>query len=392
VTARAVPVALAAVLFFGGALVVVDSGRRRAASPFPAGSVFNETPEGLSLAFRYLRARAGRAESPTVSVLSERVRTGALPPRGVLFRVRPQRKPPLAPAGGSARKKKEAGGGRARPPRVLLTPTEREWVRGGGRLVLAVDSAYGPVDIDRRVGGGPVRKVFPVWPGVSDLEPSPRGLGGGLVEEAYAVFVRGAVPVVSRLEAGRGDVVLVAAPEWLENRRLGRAHDLRLLEALAGEGRPVLFDEWAHGLGEEKGLFELLLEWGFGPAFAVTVLAFATLLGRERRRLAAGEDEPGDERSDAVDLVDSLGQLYERALTRREAAALHLEGLRHAVAARTGLRGAALERRTRELLGGGLPAASRRAERTPSEFLRSLAAVNEGYRRLHDHAHARRSP
>ena len=391
---RALPLTLAAVLFFGGALAVVDSARRSSASAFPPGSVFNETPQGLSLAYRYLQARGrrGGAAVATVSVLSERARAGTLPPGGVLFRVRPWWEPPLSGAADERDRKKGGGRGSPRDSRALLTPAERDWVRGGGRLVLAVDSAYGPLDTDPPAARGPVRKVFPLWPGVSELEPLPRGLAGPLVGEAIAVFAEGSAPIVSRLRAGRGDVFLLSVPEWLENGRLARAHHLRLLEALAGEDRPVLFDEWAHGLGREKGLFELLLEWGFGPAFVGVALAFASLVWRARRPLAPPGDEPTDERSEAVDLVDSLGQLYDRNLTRREATALHLEGFRRAVAVRTGLRGAALERRTRDLLGGAPPAATRRGEMPPSEFLASLAAVNEGYRRLHDHAHARRSP
>ena len=48
----------------------------------------------------------------------------------------------------------------------LLTPEEEEWVRGGGRLVLATAVPLGPLEI-RGGKNGIAAKVFPIWPGVS---------------------------------------------------------------------------------------------------------------------------------------------------------------------------------------------------------------------------------
>jgi hypothetical protein len=185
-------------------------------------------------------------------------------------------------------------------------------------------------------------------------------------------------------------VILLAVPEVLENGRLAQADHLLLLEALAGTGRPVAFDEWAHGLGHDGGLLERLLAWGFGPALVVGALAFALALWRGRARLGPEEPEPPERRSEAVDLVDSLGSLYERALSRREAAALHLQAFRRAVALRTGLAGGALDRRVRDLLGGGPPPLPAAGEIPASDFARRLSLVNGGYRRLHEHARTRR--
>jgi hypothetical protein len=191
---------------------------------------------------------------------------------------------------------------------------------------------------------------------------------------------------------GRGEVLLLTAPQLLENERLAAADHLALLEALAGEERPVVFDEWAHGLGQDESLLALMLEWGLGPALVVAALTFILLLWRSRTRLGPEEDDTEEERSEAVDLVDSLAQLYDRALSRREATSLHLRGFRQAVSLRTGLKGAALERRARELLddAAALPVGER--EIPASAFLRTLQAVNDGYRRLDEHAHTRRRP
>jgi hypothetical protein len=407
---------LSGLAFVAGALAIVDASGRRAEGTFAAGSVFSEEPEGLSLAFRYLSERSAGEEAgrPEVSVLSRRLGVGSLPADGVLFRWRPRRTP-FPPSREDLEKKSseeedseeedhEGEGPEVESssedtpspetPERLLTGREEAWVRNGGRLVLGLDSGYGPLGIRRNVRGGPVRKVFPLWPGVAVLEPGAkkRSITDGPAEEAHAVFVQGSSALVSRLVVGRGEVLLLAAPELVENERLAAADHLGLLEALAGSGRPVAFDEWTHGLGQDETLLELMLEWGLGPTLVVGALAFVLVLWRRRTRVGPEEDDTTEERSEAVDLVDSLAQLYDRALSRREAAALHLQGFRKAVALRTGLKGAALERRARELLGGtgDLPAGVR--EIPASAFLGTLTAVNAAYRRLDEHAHSRRRP
>jgi hypothetical protein len=367
-------IALAWATFAAGGLWVVKASASRSAGGFAPGSVHNPSPEGLSMAYRYLgeRARLAGGSRPAPSVLAETPRSDNLPPGGVLFRIRPLRSP------------------RAAAP--LLTPSEDLWVRAGGRLVLGVASSYGP--LTRMAGGSalPPRKVFPLWPGVRRLAPSGGApvLGGPPAADAHAVFLAGDVSILSRLTLGRGDVILLATPDVLENGGLARADHLRLLEALA-ESRPVLFDEAAHGLGRDGGLVERLFAWGFGPSLVVAALAFALALWRGRARLGPADGEPPDTRSDAVDLVDSLAQLYERALSRRDAVSLYIQAFRRTVSLRTGLAGAALDRRVLDLLGEALPPFPA-GEIPTSDFTRRLSLVNDGYRRLHEHARTRRSP
>jgi hypothetical protein len=360
--------------FAAGALWVVKEGASRSAGGFPPGSVFNPTPEGLSMAHRYLgeRSRLAGGRRPAPTVLAETARADNLPPGGVLFRIRPLRSP------------------RAAAP--LLTPSEDLWVRAGGRLVLGVASSYGPLTLTPAGPAWPLRKVFPLWPGVRRLAPSGGlpALGGPPAADAHAVFLAGDVPILSRLPLGRGDVILLATPDVLENGGLARADHLRLLEALAGS-RPVLFDEAAHGLGRDGGLLERLFAWGFGPSLVVGALAFALALWRGRARLGPAEGEPPEARSEAVDLVDSLAQLYERALSRRDAASLYLQSFRRAVSLRTGLAGGALDRRVRDLLGEAPPPLPAAGEIPASDFTRRLSLINDGYRRLHEHARTRRS-
>ena len=389
---RLLPV-LAWAAFVAGALWVATAGGRRSASGFPPGSVFNPTPNGLSTAYRYLgeRARLPGAPRPAPAVLAERVRPGTLPRDGVLFRLRPLRSAHAVSAE-EAGSRQEKAGRKREERRPLLVPAEEAWVRAGGRLVLGAASSYGPLTVTPGRTGAPPRKVFPLWPGVVRLAlaGAAPALGGPPAADAHAVFVAGEAPVVSRLPLGQGEVILLAAPDVLENGRIDKADHLLLLEALAGTGRPVAFDEWAHGLGQEGSLLQGLLAWGFGPALVVGAVAFALALWRGRARLGPEEPERPEARSEAVDLVDSLALLYERALSRREAASLHLEAFRRAVSLRTGLAGGALDRRVRDLLGEGPPPLPPAGEIPASDFARRLSLVNDGYRRLHEHARTRR--
>ena len=185
---------------------------------------------------------------------------------------------------------------------------------------------------------------------------------------------------------------MLAVPSVLDNARLARADHLRLLEALVETGRPIAFDEWTHGYGEDPGLLSLLLAWGLGPSLIAAALSFGLALWRGRTRVGPAEADPADPRNEPVDLVDSLSQLYDRALTRRDALALHADGLRAAVALRSGARGESLERRVRELLGGEAPSLAGERDLTPPQFRRALHFFNEGYRRLEEHAHTRDRP
>lgn len=373
--------------FAAGAVWVVGAGGPRSAAGFAPASVFNPTPAGLSTAYRYLseRSRLAGGGRPAPAVLAEPPRADNLPRDGVLFRVRPLRPPHAVTA-------EEVGPEKKTSRTPALTPAEDVWVRDGGRLVLAVAESYGTLTLGAGRSAPPPRKVFPIWPGVLRLDPAGAVPvpGGPLSADAHAVFMAGDTPVLMRLPLGRGDLILLVTPDVLENGRLGLADHLRLLEALAGAGRPVVFDEWAHGLRRDGGLFTQLLAWGFGPSMVVGGLAFALALWRGRARLGPEEGEPTETRSEAVDLVDSLAQLYQRALSRREAAALHYQAFRRAVSLRSGLSGGGLDRRVRDLLGKGPPPLPAAGEIPASDFARRLSLVNDGYRRLHEHARTRR--
>lgn len=364
---RGALLALGALAYLGGVLSWLASERALVAPRlFPPGSVHNTDPRGLSLAYRYLAQRGGTSK---VRALGRPLEPLSVEAGSVVFRVRPE--------------ERETRG--KRPAAAVLTPGEQAFVREGGRLVLAIDGRYGPLST-KPAGPGEARKLFPLWSGVGALRPEPpRALVGPALAETHAVFALGGDALVSRQVLGRGDVILTAAPELLENRLLGEADHLALLVSLAGDGRAVYFDERAHGAAEEASLFALLTAWGLGPTLVLAALAAGLAFWRARARLGPAEDEHQETRSEAVDLVDSLGRLYDRTLTRDEALRLHALGFERAVQARSGTKGEALRARVRELIGSPPPAArSRQRELEPLDFARRLKTLNDAYRRLLD--------
>jgi hypothetical protein len=391
--------AAALAVYLAAVAVWVGYDRRSAREAFLPGSVYSAGDEGLSLAFAYLRRRGA-----PVATLRRRTEAEALPRGAVVFRVLPAMEPFLAQEEEETDKdqkdckdckdkgKKDGGKGSRtkRPP--LLTAGEDAWVRDGGRLVLAVASSYGPLDLAKIEEKTPVRKVFPVWPGVSEVHATARlGLTGPALAGFQAIALAGATPVIAREAVGGGEVLLLSCPEVLENRHLGEAHHLALLEALAGlpERRAVFFDERAHGLGDDAGMTATLGAWGLGPLLLLALLAAAAAFWRAAVRLGAADRDDRDTRSDAVELVDSLAGLYDRALGRGDAVRLYHESFVQTVAAETGLRGPALETRARELLerAGGFeaPAVTDPRNDLPKDrFDRDLRTLNEAFRRLQD--------
>ncbi len=278
-------------------------------------------------------------------------------------------------------------------PDPLLADGEEAWVRAGGRLVLAVGGGYGPVQVEELEGKASMAKVFPLWPGVRKLQPeSVRALGGSPVAVGTAVFVAQERPVISRIMIGSGEVILIAIPEIFANERLAAGDHLALLQALAGPpgARPVYFDEWSHGFARSKGTLALALSWGFGPALGLALVALAAGFWRAWRPIGPPEREDPDLRSEAVDLVGALGELYDRALRRVDALRLHYDNLVRTVAAETGLSGAALAARIAALLPGFSPPAPGAAEISREELRQKLRLVNDAFGRIDVRTHARR--
>jgi hypothetical protein len=353
--------AIAGVLAVGAALWWIADGARGREGRYPPGSVHDTSPDGLSLAGAYLRAQGAEVE-----VLARPLGVAPPPESAVVLRVLPQ---------------EAVGGTRG----VVVAARDEEWVRRGGRLVLATSAGV-------REREGPARSVFPGWPHFTPPVPAVfRVLPPG----AHALAVVGDEPILARVPLGAGEVVLLAAPGALQNRGLAGEGNLELLHRLAAGRAPVAFDEHAHGLGHSLGVLDVVLEHGLGPALVLGALAGAAAAARARVRLGPPEPDAEDLRSDAVELVASIGQLYARAMSRGEGLSLYREAYAQAVRQSTGLSGAALQERVRaNLARAGSGGREGDGEPTRDRFQAQLRAINQAFAALRPRAAAasRRGP
>jgi hypothetical protein len=261
------------------------------------------------------------------------------------------------------------------PPRPkqlpLLNDRDEAFLRRGGRIVLA--SAVGTLDA-AAAHEKVAHKVLPIWPAVDRiaLDDDARAFLT-LRPRMLPLFIAGTNVVLARERIGDGELFVLSAPELLQNDKLMR--NLALLAALAGDGRPVYFDEVMHGIVRGDGALSLMKEWNLGPFLLMLAATAVLVFWRGGRRIGPADDDPRDTRSDAVDLVRSLGALYHEVTSDTEAIALYYDALTRAVAHGSGLRGDALRKRVDELTGGLVPPEG--AERMPRvTFARQLQAIN----------------
>jgi hypothetical protein len=376
---RALMFAVPVVLYFAVALLWIGGDRRIAKHAFDEFSASNTGPKGTSLASKYL-ARSGRRVDALTLALNDR----NVAPRAVVFRLGSQAIERFrAELEELDEEKLDKKGKKPKPRRHYVTPLlndeEEAWVRAGGRLVVATEARYGSLDVGDAPAKG-AKKVFPLWPGLETIDlPASRAVSGEALRNGHAVYVAQDKAVVARVADGAGDVIVFGAPEALDNEHL--AKNLPFLVALAGGARRVYFDETIHGMGTGDGALALMKEWRLGPFLLLLLIVAAVVVWRGGTRVGVPDDEFADTRSDAIDLVGSLGALYERSMTKGEALAAYQRELTRAVAASTGLRGDALHKRLAELTGGTDPA-WKHQQITDEEFQRMLTSLNAAFARL----------
>src|SRR6185369_7246214 len=97
-------------------------------------------------------------------------------------------------------------------------------------------------------------KVFPIWPGLDRVSlPIARTLQGeDVLRHMHALYVIGEYPAIARAAIGKGDLILLGAPELFDNEHVSRHLDL--LTALAADRRAIYFDETVHGLVTDFGM------------------------------------------------------------------------------------------------------------------------------------------
>jgi hypothetical protein len=348
---RAWPLVVTAIVFIAFAILWIVSDRRASQRVYDRYSTENTGKEGLSLAYGYL------GKTRKVGQLTRPFGREPLERNATLFRL--VDRIGVVTDGEFAESDAPPPKPRLRP--ILDNDTEA-FIRRGGRIVFAVTDGLLPADA---VTVQTATKVFPIWPAVAQIKLFPTSGGYTLLHpQMHALFIAGEQVIVARQRIGAGEVYLFSAPEVLRNSQI--AENLALLEALAGEGRPVYFDEVMHGIVSGDGALALMKEWNLGPFLLLLALVTALAFWREGKRVGRPDDEYRETRSDAVDLVRSLGALYRDVTPAGTEVSLYHDALVRTVAHTSGLRGEALHKRVDELTGGG----------------RDLESINQAFRVL----------
>jgi hypothetical protein len=363
---RILPLLLAIAAFTGFGVLWIVTDERAAQRIYDSYSSLNTGETGLSLASGYLARRT------TVSILSRPLGREPIEPDAVVFRVAEELPVFFDP---ERLEKNEFG-----PPRPkqnpLLSDAEDAFVRGGGRVVLA--AAGGGLDMTA-VERGRATKVFPIWRRLPHIDLIAGRAFLTLRPRMHAFFVHQDRVVLARERIEKGELLVLSEPELLQNKHLGK--NLELLAALAGPKRPVYFDEVPHGIVSDDGALALMKEWNLGPFLLLLGAVAVLIFWREGKRIGPAEDGHRETRSDAVDLVRSLGALYQGVTTDAEALVLYHEALSRTVASQTGLRGEPLRKRVEDLTGGFV--APEPGARVPRPvFERLLAQLNQGFETL----------
>jgi len=159
---RALPLLLAVAAFFIAGAIWIGSNRV-ANFAFTPGSVSNTSSTGTSLAYAYLGRRG------IVKMLTTPLRNDVVPGNAIVFRI------DYADADDFDDEDEERGNKKTKAVPFFLAPADEEFVRGGGRLVLA--SSYFEGSLEMRDDAGKVAaKVFPIWPAIETLS-LPESLG-----------------------------------------------------------------------------------------------------------------------------------------------------------------------------------------------------------------------
>jgi len=383
---RALPLLLAIAAFFVAALVWIGSDPLVSEQAFDEFSMENTSPSGLSIAFRYLQRTGHR-----VFRLDAPLRPNLVPPNAVLIRAGVLEDPAFARDEEEAKPRdKKKTKIKTKYVTPLLTSIEDQWVRGGGRLILASPESFGSLRL-RGEKRAMAAKVFPlptsaVWitaPKARSIDPRT------LPAHMHALYTINGAPAIASERIGNGEVILIAIPEFLQNEFIRWSGAVPLLETFAPANRPIYFDESIHGFDANGGSLELMKEWTLGPFLGLLGIAALLYFWRHSKRIGPAEDDARETRSDAVDLVHSLGALYRESMTDEEALESYRDMLVRTVAAQSGLAGEALHRRVSDLTQHDTAAGGGRRMRAAG-FKRHLDVLNEAFRKL-EHGREKRA-
>jgi hypothetical protein len=363
---RLLPLLVAIAAFAGFGMLWIITDERASQRVYDKYSSANTSDEGLSLASAYLARRT------PVAMLTRPVGRVPIEANAVVFRITEELATFFDP---EDLDEKQFGPPRPRQ-QPLLSNAEHAFVRGGGRVVIATEA--GALDVSL-IEQAPVLKVFPIWPRVKALVLETRRAFASPSPRMQPIFVSDKRVILARERIGAGDVIVLSAPELLQNRHL--TANLELLAAFAGAKRPVYFDEVPHGIVSDDGALEMMKEWNLGTFLVLLGVVALLIFWREGKRVGPAEDEYRETRSDAVDLVRSLGALYRGVTSDAESIALYHDALTRTAASQSGLRGDMLRKRVDDLTGGLVPP-NGTGTLPPPVFKRMLAQINQGFEKL----------
>jgi hypothetical protein len=323
--------AVLAVLLMVGAGVAGLGVRYLRGTHFPAGSSYRSDDRGLRALYLLLEETGHRP----------RRLTRAQPPPGVLLVVA---EPPKAPSPDrdAALVEWVARGGEL----LFVMPREEAAAEGrtppspqpeaGQDAAATTEKAVAKPTLAERLG---LRAVSgDIWGGPMEDSPFYRlDLGEELALRYFTYWPRDArvllggpdAPVALETRLGEGRVTALADPSLLENEGVAEGDHLFVALALtAGRGRPVVFDEFGHGVGERAGLAYVLARYGLLPT-AFAALAFLGLLAwRTGSPEAPRQDGPAAPFEVRDSLVEARALLYSHALRPKEAVELVERDLR----------------------------------------------------------------
>ncbi len=147
------------------------------------------------------------------------------------------------------------------------------------------------------------RIVFLRSPGY--LRATPEATWQGL---AYS----GEDAVACELAHGEGKVVFVTSPSMALNQYLGEHDNLEAVLSLIDPHRPVIFDEWAHGVGHAGSIMDVIIRFGLVPLMVQIALAVMVF----RWTTAGLPSQPAEEvrrRRSSREQIHTLGHLYDQA-------------------------------------------------------------------------------
>ncbi len=119
--------------------------------------------------------------------------------------------------------------------------------------------------------------------------------------------------LVAAFRRGRGELVVVASPEIAENRAIAHADNSVLAVALvAAPGRPVVFDEFYHGLTIRGNAMWLFTQQGYAATALCLLAALALWIWREAVFLGPPLDEPAPVRRTIGEYVAAMARFLSR--------------------------------------------------------------------------------